>query len=408
MARLKNLPYREYFRYAFATTLIGVLAGLVTSLFGQGILYVTHLRQDFFPYLLYFLPLAGLAIKWAYQVWGGQAARGMGLVFDVGQRKSRKIPKRLIPFAIVSTWVSHLFGASVGREGVAVQLGASLGNLVHRILAFERASRVFLIIGMAAGFAGLFQTPWAGTLFAMEVLIVGRIEWKAFLPALIAAQIASWVSKHTGLESFQVPIKESMGYSFSHVLSLVALAFFFLLIGKTFAYCLKKGKALMPSWIQGSSWRYLLLASMLMGLLVLTQSRYSGLGSNLIQLSFQPETGIGPRDWLFKLLLTVFSLSLGYQGGEVTPMFAMGAAGGAFLAPLLSFPPLLGAALGYIGVFGAATNTRFAAIIMGMEVFGWTNLPAYILLILLISAFSSLGSIYSQQEVVRGTFFSLH
>ena len=80
----------------------------------------------------------------------------MALIFEVGHGDEKKIPLRLIPFVVGSTWITHLFGGSAGREGVAVQIGATFSHWIGRHLPIKNAGPIFLVAGMAAGFSGLF------------------------------------------------------------------------------------------------------------------------------------------------------------------------------------------------------------------------------------------------------------
>ena len=135
-------------------------------------------------------------------------------------------------------------------------------------------------------------------------------------------------------------------------------------------------------------------------LLILWKGRYTGLGTNLIALSVGGGT-IYPLDWLLKLLLTVFTLSLGFQGGEVTPLFAIGASLGAVLAPVLGFPIPLVAGLGYLSVFGSSTNTLLAPIFIGVEVFGPANAVPYAIVMSFAYLINHKTSIYGQQKMLE-------
>ncbi|MCC9753120.1 voltage-gated chloride channel protein, partial [Streptococcus agalactiae] len=152
----------------------------------------------------------GLFIVFVYQKFGGKSVKGMGLVFEVGHGNEETIPKRLVPLVILTTWLTHLFGGSAGREGVAVQIGATVSHYFQKYCRLQNASQLFLVMGMAAGFAGLFQTPLAATFFAIEVLVVGRLMVSYILPSLIAALTANFVSHSLGLEKFSHSIATSM------------------------------------------------------------------------------------------------------------------------------------------------------------------------------------------------------
>ena len=399
-----NGRVKEYALLYLYSLCIGLLVGFINSIFGQGILLVTEFRFHHAWWLLLGLPLAGVLTVYLYQHWGGESRKGMGLVYEVGQGKRRKIPKRLVPLAILTTWISHLFGASVGREGVAVQIGSAVGNFFGRHTPFKDRGRLFLIIGLAAGFAGLFHTTWAATFFAMEVLIVGRIAYRAFLPSLLAAFVASKTSEWAGLETFKPHLQDQLIWNGQTILSLCLLGLAFGICGNLFAWFL----AFFKKWsIKGPANPYIriiLQASLLAILLVLLwKGRYAGLGTNLVGPALQGNPAYA-WDWLLKLMLTAFSVGIGFQGGEVTPLFAMGTALGAYLGPLLGLPLPLAGALGYAAVFGSGSNTLLAPMIIGIEIFGISYAPYFIIVCAIASLLYRKLSIYKQQEIVKTGF----
>ena len=165
----------------------GVIVGAVDALFGRVLLYLGAVRDAHTAWLLPFLGVVGALMAWAYKKYGAGCENGMGMVFEAGHADREDIPLQLVPFVMCATWLTHLFGGSAGREGVAVQLGAAISHRVGRLLRVEDAPRLMLITGISAGFSGLFRTPFAATAFAMEVLTVGRLEHRALLPAAVAA-----------------------------------------------------------------------------------------------------------------------------------------------------------------------------------------------------------------------------
>ncbi|HFI0049175.1 TPA: chloride channel protein [Streptococcus suis] len=380
----------------FFSCLIGVGAGIITTLFGKILLEVGDLRSEFFTYLIPFLPLAGLVIVFVYQKWGREVQAGMGLVFKAGQGENVHISPVLVPLIISTTWLSHLFGASVGREGVAVQLGASLSHWLQKQGFKDLPKDMVTKIGMAAGFAGLFQTPLAASFFAIEVLIVGQYTWTSLPYCLVAAFAASTTSHLLGLEKFSHAIATtSFHFTDSFKWILIALCFGF--IGNLFAWFLTQVKNISTRWFPNP---YIKIAIMGVGLAVLLfffhQGRYTGLGTNLIEASLAGEQ-VFDYDWLLKLLLTCLCLAAGFQGGEVTPLFAIGASAGAVLAGLLGLPTELVAALGYCAVFGTATNTLLAPIFIGYEVFGANLIPYAIPFLAIAYLVNRKQTIYGQQ-----------
>ena len=357
---------------------IGVLAGCVDALFGRVLLWITAFRDAHVWVLLPFLALAGLAIILLYQKVNPTAQKGMGLVFAAAKDPEAEIPLVLVPLVMASTWLTHLFGGSAGREGVAVQMGAAIGHSLGRRLGQPKLARILLITGMAAGFSGLFRTPMAATLFALEVLTAGVLELECLLPALIGSYTACGVSGWLGLEKFEVAV-ESVPVTLPVAGKCLLLAALFGLTGGGFAWLLGRAKELCAAKLENPCWRIGLGGAVLSVLLLLCfAGRYSGLGTNLISAALTGGTIYG-WDFLLKLLFTVFTLAVGFQGGEVTPLFSMGAALGAAAAPLLGLPVPLAAALGYAAVFGGATNTLLAPALIGCEVFGCGNLPLFFL-----------------------------
>ena len=224
--------------YTLDALIIGGVVGVIDTLFGRVLIAIGEVRTDYLLYLLPFLALAGILITYLNRTYGGKSQKGMELLFEVGDGREKDIPKRLIPLTILSTWLTHLFGGSAGREGVAVQLGGTVAHALRRDWLGPHASRVYLVTGMAAGFGGLFQTPLAAIFFAMEVLVIGRLEWRALYPATIASFVASWTSHTLGLEKFSQLVSDKLSLSPVVLLQLLFLGLIFGLTGKFFAYLL--------------------------------------------------------------------------------------------------------------------------------------------------------------------------
>lgn len=292
----------------------GIAVGAVDAVFGRVLLYLGAVRDAHTAWFLPFLGLIGALMAWAYKRYGAGCENGMGMVFEAGHAEREAIPLRLVPFVICATWLTHLYGGSAGREGVAVQLAAA---------------------------------P----------------EWSAEL-----------------------------------ALELAALGIVFGLTGAAFAFCLKRAKKLAQNRLKNPVLRALVMGVALSAVLyLLYRGRYCGLGTNLINASLAGEP-IYAWDWALKLALTVLTLSAGFQGGEVTPLFSIGASLGAALAGLLGLPAAFCAALGYAAVFGSATNTLLAPALIGAEVFGWAAAPHFFAVCALSYAVNGGRPIYSGQK----------
>ena len=373
--------YKNLFILALIGIPIGTIVGILDTIFGKILLKITDVRETFPLLLIPFLSLCGVIIVYCYNKFGGKSIKGMSLIFEVAQNKEEKIPLRLIPFIILSTWATHLFGGSAGREGVAVQIGATFSSFFGEKLNIKDSKKIFLIIGISAGFSGLFQTPIAAIFFAVEVLIAGSIHYKALIPAITASFMSSYTSHLLGLEKFTFNLTSNININFSTILKLIVLGFIFGLVGCGFSICLKYTKKFFKDKIKNPITRIFVIGILLSIIfLILHKGRYSGLGTNLINSSFNNEQ-IYTYDWILKFILTIITLSIGFQGGEVTPLFSIGASLGVVLASLFNLPIEFVASIGYISVFCSATNTFFAPIFIGGEVFGYNYIPYFFIAI---------------------------
>lgn len=376
---------------------IGVIVGLIDTIFGRILLWISEMRMEHTDWFIPYLGIAGLLLVFCYQKLGGESNKGMSLVFEAGHGTRSSIPLRLIPFTIIGTWLTHLFGGSAGREGVAIQIGATVSHQFSRFLSFKNSHKILLITGMAAGFAGLFGTPLAATFFALEVLTVGTLEQEALFPALIGSFSASYVSNLCKLECFTFTLTDNVTFSSSLLLKLLFLGILFGFTGGLFSLCLHKTKAFMNKWMPNPYFRIFLFGIVISFFsLICWNGRYSGLGTNLISMSFGE--GIYSWDFALKLIFTVVTLAVGFQGGEVTPLFAIGSSLGVILASLFGLPIAFTAALGYAAVFGSATNTLIAPMIIGSEIFGASYFPYFAIVCSISYVFNGNLSIYPLQK----------
>lgn len=397
-----SIMYWDALILSVVGALLGVVVGAIDAIFGRVLIAITAFREANISYLLPFLALAGFIIVFVYKNYGKNIGRGMNLVFDVGEGKENKIPIRLIPFLMGCTWLTHLFGGSVGKEGAAVQMGAAFAYEAGKRIPVRNAENIFLITGMAAGFAGLFRTPMAAVFFAMEVIVAGKMEYKALAPVFTASFAAYLTSGLCGLPKFEFIIPDKVTLDFENVLKLAVLGIIFGLVGGAFTFFLKHTKKFIAKKITNPYIRVLILGVCLSALfLLLWKGRYSGLSTNLMVDSLSSGTKkIYPWDWALKFILTILTISAGFQGGEVTPLFVIGSTLGVWTGALLGFPTSMAAGLGCAAVFGSATNTVLAPVFIGAEIFGYQNLPYFFVVCVVAYIFNTNQSIYSAQKIV--------
>ena len=398
-----------------AALVLGAIVGVLTAFFGSVLLYVSNIRDTHPLYWIPALAVGGVLIVLAYKKFGKGTDRGMDMIFGVAHGKEDKIPLRMIPMVMASTWITHLFGGSAGREGVAMQIGATLGHNISSKIHIDNASRILLVAGMAAGFAGLFQTPLAAVALALEVLLAGHLELAALLPATVAAFTACKVSQMFG-EGIAVAMNDifpvdllgiwrDYGLDINFILKLALLGALFGIVGGGFAKTLSLTKSFaskkFPNPIKRIAIGGIAISVLL---LVFWQGRYAGLGTNLIGMIFSGSEAsaaleIHAYDWILKFALTVVTIAVGFKGGEVTPLFAIGATFGVFLSSIIGIPLPMAAALGYAAVFGAATNTLFAPMLIGAEIFGFDLLPAFFVVCIAAYVCNGGQSIYQQKKL---------
>ena len=268
--------YRDTLLLTLIALPLGLAIGAMDALFGRVLLSVTAFRMAHVYSLLPFLGLVGVGIVWGYQKVGGTSGKGMTLLFEAGHGDTQDIPLRLIPLVMVSTWLTHLFGGSAGREGVAVQIGGTLAHSIGKRLPIPDAGKQLLLTGMAAGFAGLFRTPIAATFFALEVLTAGVLEYSALLPALVASFSASACSGLLGLEKFTVALTDQVAFSALLVGKLLLFGLVFGMAGGLFAFVLHKLKALFAQYLPNPLLRIFLFGVLVSGFSLLCwEGRYS-------------------------------------------------------------------------------------------------------------------------------------
>ncbi|MBJ6111219.1 chloride channel protein [Hymenobacter sp. BT523] len=353
-------------RWLLISAVVGALAGTASAGFLVALDWVTHWREAH-AWALTLLPVAGLVIGLAYHYYGERAGRGNNLILDEIHRPSQTLPLRMVPLVLGGTLLTHLAGGSAGREGTAVQMGGALADQLRRWLR-PRDRRLLLVAGMSAGFASVFGTPLAGAVFGLEVFLLGSIRYEALVPSFLAAVVADAVTRAWGVGHTPYPELPALALTPLGLGCTLLVGVLCGLVARLFGgitHALGRWFAVIAYPPLRPVVGGVVLALLLWGL---GTNRFSGLGIPVIVEAFRHP--LPPTDWALKLALTALTLGCGFKGGEVTPLFFIGAALGSALAVVLPLPVALLAAMGFVGVFAGAANTPLACTLMGMELFG--------------------------------------
>lgn len=387
---------------------VGVLAGLAAAGFLVTLDLATETRIEH-PALLFGLPFAGLGIGWLYHRFGGTSAAGNNLLLDEIHEPKAWIPRRLAPLVYIGTIATHLFGGSGGREGTALQMSGSLADGLHRLVGVTGTERrLLLVAAIGGGFSAVFGVPFGGLVFALEVQSLGRLRWRAVVPTAIAAFVGHEVVHlldvaHTPTPTIAVG---AVGVALVAKVALAAVAFG--LTATVFAEAIHRVKALGARAIAWPPARPFAGGVAVVALTYVVGTRdYLGLSLPLLGDALAGGTGVVAGAFALKLVFTAITLGSGFQGGEVTPLFVVGATLGATLGTALDAPVPLLAALGFVAVFAGATNTPIACTVIGIELFGWDAAPWFALACAIAWQTSGGSGIYTSQHRQRWGFGAL-
>lgn len=385
-------------KWGIIAALVAVLSGTASAWFVFALAWVTDWREAH-PWIIWCLPLSGFAVAWMYLRFGQAVEAGNNLLIDEIHNPRKVVPLRMAPLVLWGTLMSHLCGASVGREGTAVQMGGALADqLTHVFRLHSEDRRVLLMAGISAGFASVFGIPLAGAIFGLEVLAIGRMRYDAIFPCCVAAIVANQIAQMWGVTHMHYAFVGAPALTAWTLVAVVVAGVVFGLTGRGFAGVAHLLSAATKRWLPYAPLRPL-AGGVVMVLAVWATGthRYIGLGDLVINDALRQP--VPPWDFLAKGVTTVLSLGTGFKGGEVTPLFFIGATLGNALAPLLHLPLTVLAGIGFVAVFAGASNTPIASTIMAIELFGPDIGPFAALACIASYLFSGHAGIYRAQRI---------
>jgi len=392
------LYLRALGKWLLLAAVTGTVCGLLGTLFHVTVEYVTELRAAQ-PWLLYCLPLAGLAVVGLYKLLKTEG-QGTNDIFDQ-VHQGGNISILLVPSIFLGTVLTHLCGGSAGREGAALQMGGALGYRMGCLLRFdERDLRVATTAGMAAFFTALFGTPLTAAVFSIAVVSVDAFYHASLFPALTASLGAYGVSRFFGVMptrfTVEAPVLEA-----GLLIRTALLAVLCALVSMLFCSVIHRTEHLLKSRLPNPWVRVFAGGCAVIVLTVLCGTTdYNGAGMQVIAAAVEEGTA-RPAAFLLKLLFTAVTLGAGFKGGEVVPSFFVGAAFGCAAGPVLGLPEGFAAALGLVSVFCGAVNCPLASIVLSVELFGSEGLLYFSLACCLTYLLSSYNGLYSGQIILH-------
>lgn len=388
----------SFFKWVFISSIVGILTGIAGTLFLKSLELATDLRLSN-PWLLFLLPAGGAFVSFLYSNYGENSSRGNNLIIDKINENEDNIPLRMAPLVFLGTFITHLFGGSVGREGTGVQIGASISEGVGRLFKLDKLdTKIILMCGISSGFASVFGTPLAGTIFGLEVAALGAMNYSGLIPCFTAAFVGNWVTELLGIHHAHYKVLDIPDLAPNIVLKVIIASIIFGLISKLFSELIHKLKEIFSSAFENTSLKSAVGGIIIILLTYIFRTRdYLGLSIPLINDSFTGQVSFFA--FLNKLIFTTLTLGSGFQGGEVTPLFVIGSTLGNALSNFLNISPSFLACLGLIGVFCGATNSPISSFILGIEMFGSQGSQYMFMACAVSYLFSGHSGIYIAQKI---------
>ncbi len=384
-------------KWCLLSAVMGAVGGLLGAGFHHTLQLVTGARHSH-QWLIFLLPLGGLATVGLYRLFRLQSNRGTNEIID-SVLEDKSVSPLIAPAIFVTTVITHWFGGSAGREGAALQIGGSAASLLSKIFHLKKEeSTVMILCGMSAVFSGLFGTPLTACLFTLEFESVGTIFSPALLPCFIAALLASKVSLGLGVHGETAISDNAVSLNLGTTWRVVVLAVLVSLLGIVMCYVFHKADHLAHHFVKNPSLRILVGAVAIVILTVLVgDQRFNGSG---MELTLQAIGGMA--DWysfLLKIVFTAITLAVGFKGGEIVPTFCIGATFGCVMGSLLGIDPGFAAMLGLVGLFCSVTNSPLTSIALSIEMFGAANLYIFVLVCVITFVLSGNSGLYASQVI---------
>lgn len=389
--------FKKISKWLLISLLLGVTLGAAGGALGSLIDFANSLRGKY-PWLLFLLPAIGLLIVLFYRLLKEHDSGMDGVLSDV--REGKPISARIAPLVFVSTVLTHLGGGSVGREGAALQMGGSVGGIFARLFRLDaKECRIATMCGMAAAFSGAFGTPLTATVFVLEITNAGSAAAVALIPCMASSLTAVFISSLIGLAPVSFDLICAIDFNFMGIIRVAVIAAAAALLGIVFCIAIRFSHKFYERLFNNPYLRIAIGgAAVVLLSVVLKTNDYNGAGSAVLSAALAGEAL--PYAFLLKIIFTALTLGAGYKGGEIVPVFFTGATFGCVAAPLIGLPAALGAAVGMVALFCAATKAPLASVLLAAELFGGRCIPLFAVACAVSYVLSGKFSLYNENKSV--------
>ena len=389
-------------KWVIFAIIVGALVGLCGIAFYFLLSFVTVLRKQN-PWLLFLLPVGGLAIAALYRLLHDEKDAGTNLVISA-IHSDDELPLRMAPLIFISTLITHLFGGSAGREGAALQMGGSIGNALGKFFHFDdKDKHVMIMCGMSAAFSALFGTPMAAAILPMEIVSVGVMYYIALVHCVISSLVAHGIAYIFGISNTMFTIAHVPDFGVVPAIRISILAILCALVSILFCVLLHKTEELYRKFFENAYLRIFIGGCIVIVLTLLVGNQnYNGTGINIIESCINGT--VRPEAFLLKMIFTALTLGAGFKGGEIVPSFFTGAAFGCLFGILTGFSPTLCTAVGMTAVFCGVTNCPITSLLISFELFGYDGMPYFLLAIAFSYMLSGYFGLYRSQKIVYSKY----
>ena len=391
----------DVLQWCVYAVVVGVVCGTIAAAFGMVIDAATAARQKY-DWLVWLMPVAGLAIVGMYHLSGITKPMGTNRVL-LAVKEEEGVAIRMAPLIYLSSMLTHLTGGSSGIEGAALQIGGSVANFIGRQFKLSHLDlRTITMCGMAAGFSGLFGTPLAAGIFAMEIAD-GTLHYAVLLPCMLSSIVARVTAEKFGIQAAAFTVTGYPDLTLHSVLAVLVFGVMCALLSILFVEVLHCIDWTYAQYLKNPYLR-IAVAGLIVaaGTTLLGTRDYNGAGTEVIVRALAGEAR--PEAFLLKILFTALTLEAGFKGGEIVPTFFIGATFGCTFAPLIGLDPSFAAALGMTALFCGVTNCPIASMLLSFELFGGQGLVLFALCCSMSYMLSGHFSLYTAQRLEQDKF----